>query len=171
MFSTVPDAAGPSTPGVPVGVRVIIAYKIAKAVVQAIAAVGLWLALRAGFAEKLGHAASAFADHAVFPFEARLGRWLSGVSTPSHLHLVALLLGGDALVSAAEGWVLRRGYRWGRWLVVLATASLLPLEIYEIARRPQLPRVLVFLVNLAIVVYLAAGRRDQPLARYPARPV
>ena len=157
-----PAADRPMGGNSPVGLRLIVSYKFGKAVLQATAAVALWLALRSGFAEKLARAATIFADHAVHPFAVHLGHWLSAASTPPHLHLVALLLGGDALVSAGEGWVLRRGYRWGRWLVVLATASLLPLELYEIASRPRLGRVLVFLINLAIVVYLAANEKRTP---------
>jgi uncharacterized membrane protein (DUF2068 family) len=166
----VPDADRATAGIAPVGLRLIVAYKVGKAVLQAAAAVALSLALRAGFAEKLARAATIFADHAVHPFAVHLGHWLSAASTPAHLHLVAWLLGGDALVSAGEGWVLRRGYRWGRWLVVLATSSLLPLELYEIASLPRVGRVLVFLINLAMVVYLAASEKRHPPPQ-PASPV
>ena len=39
---------------------------------------------------------------------------------------------------------------------MIATASFLPLEIYELVERVEASRALVVLVNLAIVVYLAA---------------
>jgi uncharacterized membrane protein (DUF2068 family) len=75
------------------------------------------------------------------------------------------LLGGDAVVSAAEGWVLRRRYPWGRWVVVLATSALLPVELYEILRRPSVGRALVLLINGAIVLYLVSRARRRPAHR------
>ena len=62
------------------------------------------------------------------------------------------------------------GYSWGRWLVVGATATLLPLELFEILQRPRPARVLVFVINAAIVVYLVrlagrARRRTRPRDR------
>jgi uncharacterized membrane protein (DUF2068 family) len=145
----------PPPPAPTVGDRLIIGYKLVKAVLQAGAAVALAVAVRAGFALTLAHVAIAFGDHSVHPLAVRLARWLSLVVTPTHLQVLALLLAADAVVSAVEGWVLRRGYAWGRWLVVVATGGLLPLELYEIVHRPRAGRVMVFVANLAIVVYLA----------------
>jgi uncharacterized membrane protein (DUF2068 family) len=143
------------SPGLPTGVRVIVGYKLGKAVLELAAALSLWLAVRAGLADALAHAAIAFGDHTVHPLLVRLARWLGMVITPGHLHVLALLLGGDALVSATEGWVLRQGYPWGRWLVLVTTGSLLPLELYEIIHRPRVARTVVLLINAAIVIYLA----------------
>jgi uncharacterized membrane protein (DUF2068 family) len=145
----------------PLGVRLIVAYKYGKAALQATAAVALFLALRAGFALQLAHLAIAFGDHAVHPLAVRLGRWLSKVVTPTHLEVLAILLGADSIVSAVEGWALRRGHRWGRWLIVLTTGALIPLEIYEIARRPRVGRIVVLIINLGIVLYLASRLRRE----------
>jgi uncharacterized membrane protein (DUF2068 family) len=43
---------------------------------------------------------------------------------------------------------------WARWFTIIASSSLIPLELYEIARAIRPLRVLVLLANLAIVVYL-----------------
>jgi uncharacterized membrane protein (DUF2068 family) len=138
----------------PLGQRLIVGYKFGKAVLQACAATALWLVVAKGIAGKVVAAAIVFGTHSVHPVAVRVAHWLGSAATPLHLHVLALLLGADALVSAAEGWVLRRGYPWGRWLVVVATATLLPLELYESLRRPRSARILVFLINAAIVVYL-----------------
>jgi len=54
---------------------------------------------------------------------------------------------------------------WGEWLTVIITASLVPIEIYEIHRRPGLVKVVVLAVNVGVVVYLVyhiyAQRPDQ----------
>jgi uncharacterized membrane protein (DUF2068 family) len=55
------------------------------------------------------------------------------------------------------GLLLRR--RWAEWLTVVATASFVPLELYEIVRHPSPLRVALLVVNLAIVWYLAARLR------------
>ena len=54
----------------------------------------------------------------------------------------------------AEGVSLYLRKSWARWFTICATSSLIPLEIYEIARRPHAVRVLVLLANVGIVVYL-----------------
>jgi uncharacterized membrane protein (DUF2068 family) len=44
---------------------------------------------------------------------------------------------------------------WARWFTVGATSSLIPIEVYEIAREVHPLRVIVLVLNVAIVVYLA----------------
>ncbi len=48
-------------------------------------------------------------------------------------------------------WLLKR---WAEWLTVIITSSLLPVEIYEVARHPGMIRVLVLVINIAFVAYL-----------------
>ena len=67
------------------------------------------------------------------------------------LGLTALAYGG---LFAAEGMGLSRRASWARWLTLASTSCLVPLEVYEIARRPTPLRILVLLVNLGVVVYL-----------------
>ncbi|HYS81710.1 MAG TPA: DUF2127 domain-containing protein, partial [Anaeromyxobacteraceae bacterium] len=101
-----------------------------------------------------------------------LGRAL-GAITNRGVHLVELGLVLDGVVSAVEAWTLWRGYRWGAWLVVVATATPLPLEVAAIARSLRPWRILLAAVNVAVVVYLArqiARRRSVEVegARRPA---
>lgn len=58
-----------------------------------------------------------------------------------------------------EGIGLLFKQRWAEYLVVLATAIFIPLEIYEILRRVSLPRIAVFVVNVAVMCYLIANLR------------
>jgi len=55
------------------------------------------------------------------------------------------------------GLLLRR--RWAEWFTVIATGSLVPLEMYEVIRHPRPLRMVVLVVNVAIVWYLAARLR------------
>jgi uncharacterized membrane protein (DUF2068 family) len=53
-----------------------------------------------------------------------------------------------------EGTGLALGKRWAEYMTIISTSSLLPIEVYEIFVRPSWARVLILLVNIAIVVYL-----------------
>ena len=56
------------------------------------------------------------------------------------------------LLVEGVGLCLRR--RWAEFLTVIITGSLLPFELYELIRRPTIPRVVITLVNVVIVWYL-----------------
>jgi uncharacterized membrane protein (DUF2068 family) len=59
-----------------------------------------------------------------------------------------------AALMAAEGSALYLRKRWARWFTIVATGSLIPIEVYEIVREIHPVRVLVLAANLAIIVYL-----------------
>jgi uncharacterized membrane protein (DUF2068 family) len=54
----------------------------------------------------------------------------------------------------AEGTGLWLKKRWGEWLTVIITGSLVPVEIYEIHRHPSAVKVGALVINVAIVGYL-----------------
>lgn len=72
-------------------------------------------------------------------------------------------LGGLTLIYAAlfftEGIGLLLRKRWAEYLTVIATASLIPLEIYEFCGRPSVMKGAVLAGNVAIVIYLIAVLR------------
>ncbi len=70
---------------------------------------------------------------------------------------VALLAYG--LLEATEAVGLWFGKRWAEYLTFLATSILLPLEIYEIVHGGTVLKVVGFIVNLAVVVYLLYAKR------------
>lgn len=59
-----------------------------------------------------------------------------------------------AALFLTEGTGLWLEKRWGEWLTVIITSSLVPLEIYEIYRHPSWVKVAVLVINLGIVGYL-----------------
>ena len=61
---------------------------------------------------------------------------------------------GYSILMGSEGLALRARKSWARWFTIGATCSLVPIEIYEIAREPRPGRILVLLANLAVVWYL-----------------
>jgi len=75
--------------------------------------------------------------------------------TPRRLHelgAVAFLYAALFLLEGVGLWTLKR---WGEWLTVIITGSLLPFEIYELCRRPTWAKLAVLILNAAILWYLA----------------
>jgi uncharacterized membrane protein (DUF2068 family) len=67
------------------------------------------------------------------------------------LGLVGLLYAGLFLVEGTGLWLQRR---WGEWATVVITGLLIPVEVYEIFRHPSAVKILVLIVNMAVVGYL-----------------
>lgn len=65
---------------------------------------------------------------------------------------------GYAALMGTEGVGLSLRKPWSRWFTIGATSSLIPIEVYEIVREPHLVRILVLLVNAAVVIYLLRRR-------------
>jgi uncharacterized membrane protein (DUF2068 family) len=80
-------------------------------------------------------------------------------TSSSHLHLLAAVLLAYGTVEAIEAVGLWRQRRWAEYLTFLVTASLLPFEVYEIAVRASTLKVVAFVINIAVVVYLLLAKR------------
>lgn len=63
------------------------------------------------------------------------------------------------LIIEGIGLLLRK--HWAEYMAIILTASLIPIELYEIARHLTWIRIAILLVNVAIVVYLVHIVRRQ----------
>jgi uncharacterized membrane protein (DUF2068 family) len=115
--------------------------------------------------------------------EAMVVHWINVFQVDPHSHYMQLLLlklsilddrrlkelsVGTFIYSAiflTEGVGLALGKRWAEYLTIISTASLLPLEIYELAKHASFGKGLALVINLAVVVYLVFELR-----RFPKRP-
>ncbi len=77
----------------------------------------------------------------------------------SRLHLFAAIVLVYATVEGIEAVGLWYQRRWAEYLTFLVTASLLPLEVYEIVTRLSPLKILAFVVNVAVVAYLLFAKR------------
>lgn len=75
------------------------------------------------------------------------------------LKLVGVVFAVYALVEGLEAFGLWYQRRWAEYLTFLVTASLLPLEVYELANRLSPLKILTFAINLAVVAYLLFAKR------------
>ena len=137
------------------GVRLIILYKLIKGAAQVTLAATLFVLLllhATGPLESMGvHLQSHFAG----AWSVELAKLLMSAAEPRHLEFIALALTLDAGLTLLEGWALYHAHWWGPWLVVVATSSLLPFEAAALVRKVHAGRLIVFLLNVVIVVYLA----------------
>jgi uncharacterized membrane protein (DUF2068 family) len=72
---------------------------------------------------------------------------------------IGLLVSAYALLEGVEAVGLWWQKRWAEYLTLIATASLLPLGVYELAHRFSPLKVLTFVLNVAVVVYLLFAKR------------
>jgi len=104
--------------------------------------------------------------------EAIVVHWINVFQVDPHSHYLQLLLeklsilddrrlkelsAGTFIYSAiflTEGAGLAFRKSWAEYLTIVTTASLLPLEIYELAKHASIGKVLALVINLAVVIYL-----------------
>lgn len=139
----------------PRGERVIATYKTVKGAVQLAFAGALLVVVLTGRVPLLHEVAAELRHHLVRAWSIALAQKIVGGVTPHHVTVTALALALDGLVTSLEGYALRRGHGWGRWMVVVATGSLLPFELAAFARRRHWVELAAFALNFAIVAYLA----------------
>ena len=143
--------------------RLIGVFKLVKAM--------LLLALALGFTRLLqGDTAASIAHWTrqlhIDPEGQHLGRaiqWLMALDA-QHVRAVRAGMVVYASVFVVEGVALILRRRWAEWFTVIVTASLVPVEVYEILRHPRPLRIAVLAANLAIVWYLDVRLRRR-LAR------
>ncbi|HLZ12427.1 MAG TPA: DUF2127 domain-containing protein [Candidatus Acidoferrum sp.] len=152
-MQTNPPPNTPSTRQHPRGLLLIAAFKLIKGL--ALLAVGIAVHMLAN--KNLVAEAQHWVDlFRVDPHNRYLHLLLEKLTNVDAHKLHALSLGtfiySALFLTEATGLFLRK--RWAEFLTVLSTAGLIPLEFYELVERPTLMRVLLLLVNLAVVAYL-----------------
>ena len=75
-------------------------------------------------------------------------------ATPKKEVAAAFTAFGYAIVIGIEGIGLYLRRTWARWFTIGATSSLIPIEIFEIAREPRPVRIALLVLNVAVVIYL-----------------
>src|SRR5580692_4784823 len=94
--------------------------------------------------------------------------WFSGISV-SRIHALRIVTLSYAAVFSIEGIGLWMRKRWAEWLTTIITASLIPLELWELFDRPNFGKAAVVIANVAIVIILiwhvrAKGKRGNAAA-------
>jgi uncharacterized membrane protein (DUF2068 family) len=77
----------------------------------------------------------------------------------STLHLFAVIALVYAIIEGVEAIGLWYAERWAEYLTLIVTASLLPVEVYELAHHFTVLKVGAFVLNVAVVIYLLLAKR------------
>ena len=133
--------------------RTIALYKLLKVIILLLAAWGEVRLHDATLAARILSWVSARPHGLEHDLVTRGIAWFSGLSE-ERVHQVRLITLTYAAVFAVEGTGLWLQRRWAEWLTVVITASLVPLELWELIHRPSLGASLVLLANCLIVGYL-----------------
>jgi uncharacterized membrane protein (DUF2068 family) len=140
--------------------RIIGVFKLAKAAVLIVVGVAALKLVHADIASVLEE----WVPRIGFgPGSRYVGRALmeAAALTPSRIKDV----GVGSLVYAAlfltEGIGLLMLKKWAEWVTIVITSSLVPVEIYEIVRHPNVVKVVVLVINLALVGYLIYQLRKE----------
>jgi uncharacterized membrane protein (DUF2068 family) len=81
------------------------------------------------------------------------------IISPSHLYDIGFLLVAYATLEAVEMVGLWYAKRWAEYLTFIATIAFVPLEVYEILTSFSTLKLILLIVNVAVVVYLLLGKR------------
>lgn len=152
-----------------VGLRLIAAYKLAKALLLVAAGCGILGMVPADVRSHLMRWATALGLDANNPYLHSAIARLAGVDRRA-LQMLGIGTLLYALLNVVEGVGLWLRLRWAECLTVVATALLLPVEAVEIVRRPTAPRFLVVALSLGIILYLIHRLEvDRPNTRQGSR--
>ena len=140
--------------------RLIAGFKFLKAATLIAVGVGVFRLLHKDVGEVAEHWAEALK---LDPGNRLVDRALAKASNLRPEQIKQLGLGSFlyAALFLAEGTGLWLEKRWGEWLTIIITSSLVPVEIYEIYRHPSVVKVGVLVINLGIVGYLVYRIRSK----------
>ena len=138
--------------------QLIAIFKFLKATLFLLAALGAVGLMRDGIADRAREWGAALAFGSGQRIVRHIVMQLLGLSRGkiAALGIVAVFY---AALFLTEGIGLWRERRWAEYLTVIATGSLIPIEVYEIAHQVTVLRIATFVINVAVVVYLIVRLR------------
>jgi uncharacterized membrane protein (DUF2068 family) len=157
------SVAGPKKQETPL--RLILYYKLIKATLGLSFAAVLWGLVLEGQADRFGDIADHVRRHLTAAWTLELANALVTAADGRHIVIAAAALTLDGAFTLFEWYALHTGRPWGEWLVVIATSSLLPFEVVAIVRHRRVGRMVLFIANVAIVLYLARSAAKKYRAR------
>jgi uncharacterized membrane protein (DUF2068 family) len=138
----------------------IAAFKLAKGLLLVFVAVGALKLLHENVAATLTQWVAEIRvdpnNHYIHKMLAKLGavddRKLEQISAGSFIYAALLLTEG-------VGLLMRK--RWAEYFTIITTASLIPLEIYEMILKFSATKIIVIVINIAVVCYLFVRLRQK----------
>lgn len=134
-------------------IRLIALFKLFKAGLLVAVGVGALQLLHKDVASALEHWVTMFGLN---PGHQYLDRMLETAANliPSKIRSFGIVSFIYAALFLTEGIGLWLVQRWAEWFTVIVTASLVPFEVYELLRHPTAIKMVVLMINIAVVGYL-----------------
>jgi uncharacterized membrane protein (DUF2068 family) len=169
-FDMTTHHVAPTPPASPhrAGLRVIAAYEIVKTLCLVLVAIA---AFHFEHQQNFAHLVHWLEHLPLTGSSALRWRMVDALQAfgPAHFVAVGLVALGYAVLFGIEGVGLFMGKYWAEWFTVIATASLIPLELFETLRHFGGLKLATLVGNIAIVAYLARVARQTRAARIAAR--
>lgn len=165
-----PSRVAPARPRTLDGLRIIAVFKFIKAALLIATGYGVHLLLREDLLQRLWLWSATLTDHFAQRLLLQALGWVENLGAGRIHAVIGVTLGYTAVV-LAEGVGLWMRRAWAEWFTVLATASLIPFELWELIVRPadrKLEVLVTVLLNGAVVWYLARLLRRTPPHRHPS---
>ncbi|MGC2301289.1 MAG: DUF2127 domain-containing protein [Acidobacteriaceae bacterium] len=145
-------------------IRLVALFKLLKAALLIVGGIGLLKLIHMDVATELDHwivklgfdPGSHYVNQAIQKATNLSPNRIKELGLTSFVYAALFLTEGIGL------WLLKR---WAEWLTVIITSSLVPLEVYEIYRHPTSIKVIVLVINIAIVGYLLYRIAKEPRNR------
>jgi uncharacterized membrane protein (DUF2068 family) len=142
-------------------IRLVALFKLLKAALLIIGGIGLLKLIHMDVATELDHwivklgfdPGSHYVNQAIQKATNLSPNKIKELGLTSFVYAALFLTEGIGL------WLLKR---WAEWLTVIITSSLVPLEVYEIYRHPTPIKIIVLVINIAIVGYLLYRIAKEP---------
>ena len=143
--------------------RLIALFKFFKATVLIVTGIGILRLMHNDAATTLDHwfarlglaPGNRFVDYAISKAANIPPNRIKELGLGSFVYAALFLTEGIGL------WMLKH---WAEWFTVVITASLVPLEVWEIHRHPTTVKILVLIINIGVVAYLLYRIRKQSSA-------
>jgi len=135
------------------GLLLIAVFKFIKALILLALGIALLRLLHQDVADKISDWADAFQ---IDPDNLYLQHLMDRLSVLSDRRMIVLSIGtffySGLFFVEGIGLALRK--RWAEYLTTIITTSLIPVEVYEIAKRATVMRLTLLVLNIAVVIYL-----------------
>jgi uncharacterized membrane protein (DUF2068 family) len=140
------------------GLQLIAAFKLLKGFALLAVGIGAMKLLHKDVAALVEHWIGVFQ---VDPHNHFIHKLLKKLSILDDRRLKELSVGTFiyAAIFFTEGIGLALRKRWAEYFTIIVTASLLPLEVYVLAKHPSVGEVFALVINLAVVAYLVRELR------------
>jgi uncharacterized membrane protein (DUF2068 family) len=145
-------------------IRLVAVFKLLKAAFLVVAGIGILKLIHMDVARELDHGiamlgldpGSRYVNHLIQKATNLSPNKIKELGLGSFVYAALFLTEGIGL------WLLKR---WAEWFTVVITSSLVPLEAYEIYRHPAPIKIIVLVINIAIVGYLLHRIAKEPRDR------